>query len=39
MKVIIITYLMMSRVYYVKSEVEKNKGYTDIMILQKPGIF
>ncbi len=37
-KVIMLTYLISSRVYYVKSEDERNRGYTDIVLLPRPGI-
>jgi hypothetical protein len=37
-KIIMVTYFMMSRIYYVKSENEQNKGYVDIALLPRAGI-
>ncbi len=37
-KIIMLTYLMMSKVYYVKSEYEVPKGYIDIALLQRSGV-
>jgi hypothetical protein len=37
-KVIMVTYFMMSRIYYVKSENEQNKGYVDIALLPRIGV-
>ena len=37
-KMIMVTYFMMSRVYYVKSENEQNKGYVDIALLPRAGV-
>ncbi len=36
-KAIMITYLMMSKIYYVKSEYEVNDGYLDIVLLPRVG--
>ena len=33
-----ITYFMMSKIYYVKSEDEQNKGYVDIALLPRAGV-
>jgi hypothetical protein len=37
-KIIMITYFMMSKIYYVKSEYEVEDGYIDIAILPRPGV-
>ncbi len=37
-KLIMISYLMLSRVYYVKSEYEVEDGYIDIALLERSGI-
>ena len=37
-KLIMVTYFMMSRIYYVKSEDERNRGYVDIALLPRPGV-
>lgn len=37
-KVIMATYFMMSRIYYVKTEYEVEDGYIDIALLPRPGI-
>lgn len=37
-KIIMITYFMMSRIYYVKSEYEVENGYIDIALLPRPGV-
>jgi hypothetical protein len=37
-KIIMVTYLMMSRIYYVKSENEQNRGYVDIALLPRQGV-
>ncbi len=37
-KIIMATYFMMSRIYYVKSEDEQNRGYVDIALLPRPGV-
>ncbi len=37
-KIIMVTYFMMSRIYYVKSENEQNRGYIDIALLPRPGV-
>ncbi|MDO8685221.1 MAG: AAA family ATPase, partial [Clostridiales bacterium] len=37
-KIIMITYFMMSRIYYVKSEYEVDNGYIDIALLPRPGV-
>ncbi|MCP4399194.1 MAG: AAA family ATPase [bacterium] len=37
-KLIMLTYLMMSKVYYVKSEYEVPKGYIDIALLKRSGV-
>jgi hypothetical protein len=37
-KIIMITYFMMSRIYYVKSEYEVENGYIDIALLPRPSV-
>ncbi len=37
-KIIMATYFMMSRIYYVKSEDEQNRGYVDIALMPRPGV-
>lgn len=37
-KIIMVTYFMMSRIYYVKSENEQNRGYVDIALLPRAGV-
>lgn len=37
-KIIMATYFMMSRIYYVKSEDEQNRGYVDIALLPRAGV-
>ncbi len=37
-KLVMLTYLMLSKIYYVKSEYEVENGYIDILLLQRSGI-
>ena len=37
-KLVILTYLMLSKIYYVKSKYEVENGYIDILLLQHSGI-
>ena len=37
-KLVMLSYLMLSRVYYVKSEYEVEKGYIDIALLKRSGV-
>ncbi len=37
-KLVMLTYLMLSKIYYVKSEYEVENGYLDILLLQRSGI-
>ena len=37
-KLVMVTYFMMSRIYYVNSEDERNRGYVDIALLPRPGV-
>jgi hypothetical protein len=38
MKIVMLTYLMLSKIYYVKSEYEVENGYLDILLLQSHGV-
>lgn len=37
-KLVMLTYLMLSKIYYVKSEYEIENGYLDILLLQRRGV-
>jgi len=37
-KIVMLTYFMMSKIYYVKSEYEVENGYIDIALLPRPGV-
>ncbi len=37
-KLVMLTYLMLSKIYYVKSEYEVENGYLDILLLRRSGI-